>query len=107
MVGDTTDGDRVEKSFRGISQRLAVHYLRNLGGHPVVDGEPQEPDSDVESTGVDTVVGEGWTAELSNRKVNPAGSIMLTEVSVIFTGEPQILSELVKKFSRKAMRAGG
>ena len=28
---------RVERTFRGISVRLARHYLTNLGGDPVAD----------------------------------------------------------------------
>ncbi len=102
-----TDEYQVEKVFRGISQRLAVHYLRNLDGRPIVDGVEHAAESDVESEGVSTVVGDGWKAALDSTKVNPAGSLMLTEVAVTFVGEPDVVDPLVKAFSQKAMRAGG
>lgn len=81
-----------EKSFRGISQRLAAHYLRNLGG----DGETD-----------DYVEGDEWSAELSAEKVNVAGSMTLTEVTIAFEGPADRLEPLIEAFSRKAMRAGG
>lgn len=83
---------RREKQFRGISQRLAAHYLRNLGG---------EGESD------DRIEGDGWHAELSAAKVNPVASITLTEVTVVFVGPEAVLDPLVEDFARKAMRAGG
>ncbi|WP_254545752.1 hypothetical protein [Halomarina pelagica] len=83
---------RREKSYRGISTRLAVQYLENLGGERVDDG---------------TVKGEGWRADLSAEKVDVAGSIRLTEVTVAFEGEEAVLEELIEDFDRKAMRAGG
>lgn len=92
------DGDeRVEKSFRGISQRLAVDYLQNLDGDHVsgsADGE-----------GEDVVEGDGWTATLTSEKVTVGGTLQLTEVTVVFEGDD--LGEVVDRFSRKAMRAGG
>lgn len=83
---------RTERSFRGISQRLARHYLENLGG-------------DVESD--DRVVGEDWVADLSSEKVSIGRSLSLTEVTVVFEGEEETLEPLVEKFAQKAMRAGG
>lgn len=87
--------ERVE-SYRGISRRLAVRYLRNLGG------ETDAPDE--EAT---TVTGDGWRAELSAEKVNAGGSLTLTEVTVRFAGDAATLDDLVPAFDRKAMRAGG
>lgn len=83
---------RREKSFRGISQRLAAHYLRNLGG----EGETN-----------DLIEGDEWRADLSAEKVNVAGSMTLTEVTIVFEGPADRLESLVEDFSRKAMRAGG
>ncbi len=83
---------RVEKSFRGISQRLARHYLCNLGGEEVDD---------------DRVEADDWVATLSSQKVNPVGSFQLTEVTITFEGADATLEPLVEKFSQKAMRAGG
>lgn len=86
--------DRRTEAFRGISARLALRYLENLGGERVAD---------------DRVAGEGWTAGVSAEtvQVTETGSLELTEVTVVFEGEPGVLDTLVEDFSRKAMRAGG
>ena len=81
-----------EKSFRGISLRLARHYLEKLGGD-VVDDERVE--------------GDGWTVSLSEEKVSIGPTLKLTEVTVVFEGDPDTLDALVDRFSQKAMRAGG
>ncbi|ADJ14330.1 hypothetical protein [Halalkalicoccus jeotgali] len=83
---------RTERSFRGISQRLARHYLSNLGGT-------------VESD--DRVVGESWEASLSSQKVSIGPSLSLTEVTIVFEGEEETLEPLIEDFAQKAMRAGG
>ncbi|MFB6132547.1 MAG: hypothetical protein ABEJ44_03985 [Halanaeroarchaeum sp.] len=83
---------RVERSFRGISVRLARHYLEGLGGD-IVDDE--------------TVEGPDWRATLSAETVAIGPSIELTEVTVVFEGEEETLSTLVDRFAQKAMRAGG
>jgi len=80
------------REFRGISKRLAVNYLKNLGG---------------EATGDGRVEGDDWRADLSAERVTVAGSIELTEVTVDFEGERAVLEPLVEDFARKAMRAGG
>jgi len=89
------------KAFRGISLRLAVHYLENLGGKRVDDGPPAEEAEEA------VVEGDGWRADLSAEKVNAAGSLQLTEVSIGFEGDEETLEPLIEKFSQKAMRAGG
>jgi hypothetical protein len=81
------------RSFRGISRRLAINYLENLGGESV-EGEWD-------------VAGDGWRATLSERKVAVGRSLELNEVTVTFEGEEAALDELIPKFARKAMRAGG
>ena len=83
---------RVERSFRGISIRLARQYLVGLGGE-VRDDE--------------TVVGPDWTATLSAESVAIGPSLELTEVTVVFDGPETALEDLVERFSRKAIRAGG
>lgn len=85
------------RSFRGISRRLAIGYLENLGGERV-EGEA-DGDWDVE--------GNGWHADLSEAKVEIGPSLQLTEVTVTFEGEDDTLAELIPKFAQKAMRAGG
>ncbi len=83
---------RREKSFRGISVRLARNYLENLGG---------------EAVGEDRVEGDGWTATLSAETVSVGRSLTLTEVTVAFEGDEAVLDDLIDRFSQKAMRAGG
>ena len=84
--------ERREKSYRGISVRLARHYLEKLGGEIVSD---------------ERVKGEGWTASLSAEKVSIGPTLSLTEVTVVFEGDPEVLDPLIERFSQKAMRAGG
>jgi MoaD family protein len=91
--GDTAaESATREKAFRGISERLAREYLVKLGGEKVDDHRVEGPD---------------WSVETSAEKVNVAGSMQLTEVTVVFEGPPATLEPLMEKFGRKAMRAGG
>jgi hypothetical protein len=87
----------VEKSYRGITERLARHYLSNLGGE--IEGGDPEGDGDV--------VADDWRASISSEKVGIGPSVELTEVTVVFEGEEDALDGLVEDFSQKAMRAGG
>lgn len=82
------------REFRGISKRLAAQYLETLGGERTDDAG-------------DRIEGDGWTAQLEERKVNPAASIVLNEVVVRFRGEESTLRPLIDAFAQKAMRAGG
>ncbi|ELZ11429.1 hypothetical protein C478_13500 [Natrinema thermotolerans DSM 11552] len=82
----------LERSFRGISERLVVRYLTNLGGEQVAD---------------DTVEGEDWTATFSSERVGVGPSLQLTEVTIVFEGDEETLEPLVEQFAQKAMRAGG
>lgn len=82
------------RQFRGISKRLAIHYLEGLGGTRVDDAG-------------DRVEGDGWSAALSAEKVDVAGSISLTEVTVEFDGDADRLEPVVERFEQKAVRAGG
>jgi hypothetical protein len=81
-----------EKSFRGISLRLARHYLEKLGGEAVND---------------ERIEADDWTASLSAEKVSIGPTLKLTEVTVVFEGDPDALDGLIERFSQKAMRAGG
>lgn len=90
--------EREEVAYRGISRRLAAHYLVNLGGELIGTDDPAE------ATRVD---GDGWRVGLSAETVKAAGSISLTEVTAEFAGEPEALAELLPKYRQKAMRAGG
>jgi len=90
--------ERETVAYRGISRRLAAHYLVNLGGELVGTDDPAE------ATRVD---GDGWRVALSAEKVRAAASITLTEVTASFAGDPDALAELLPKYRQKAMRAGG
>ncbi|WP_306061423.1 hypothetical protein [Natronococcus wangiae] len=83
---------RVERSFRGISERLAIRYLTNLGGERVDE---------------ETVEGDDWTAAISSDTADVGPTLSLTEVTVVFEGDPETLEPLVEDFAQKAMRAGG
>ena len=83
---------RVERSFRGISLRLALKYMESIGGEVVGDREAR---------------GDGWQAELSAETVAIGPSLELTEVTVVFEGEEAVLDSVVPAFARKAIRAGG
>ncbi|MFC6765267.1 hypothetical protein [Natrinema soli] len=83
---------RVERSFRGISERLVLRYLTNLGGEQVAEN---------------TVAGDDWTATFSSEKVGIGPSLQLTEVTVVFEGDDDSLEPLIERFAQKAMRAGG
>lgn len=93
MSDDEESPTRREKSFRGISERLAITYLEHLGGERTDAG--------------DAVEGDGWRASLSSETVSIGATLELTEVTVAFEGEADVLDETVEKFSQKAMRAGG
>ena len=98
-VPPTEDGwVRREVAYRGISRRLAAHYLVNLGGHLVDADDP---------TAATRVDGDGWRATLRAETVTAAASITLTEVTVSFAGETAVLEALLPRFKQKAMRAGG
>lgn len=86
--------ERRVKSFRGISERLAIHYLENLGGEQIDESVVEDADSE-------------WRAELSAETVSVGPSLSLTEVTVAFEGTASALDPLIEQFSRKAMRAGG
>jgi asparagine synthetase A len=88
-----------EKAFRGISKRLAVHYLTNLGGE-LVDGDPEDREAA-------RVEADDWTATLTVDTVSIGPTVKLTEVTVAFEGSEEALDSLVEQFSQKAMRAGG
>ncbi len=83
---------RVERSFRGISMRLALKYMESVGA---------------ETVGDTTASGPGWRAELSSETVAIGPSLELTEVTVVFEGEKDVLDEVIEAFGKKAIRAGG
>ncbi|EMA31088.1 hypothetical protein C446_16150 [Halobiforma nitratireducens JCM 10879] len=95
-LGDPTPGmtTRVERSFRGISERLVVRYLTNLGGKRVAEDTVEDEDGE-------------WKATFSSDTVEIGPSLTLTEITIVFEGEKEPLESLIDDFARKAMRAGG
>ncbi|WP_251329261.1 hypothetical protein [Haloplanus pelagicus] len=88
----TDDWVRRERSFRGISKRLAIQYLETLGAEQVAD---------------DRVEGDDWAADLSAQTVGVGPSVSLTQIDFVFEGDPDTLDPLIERFAQKAMRAGG
>jgi len=90
------DGEakRIERSWRGISERLALEYLEGLGAERVDEHAVEAGD---------------WRARTSAEKVSiyEGSTVKLTEVTVVFEGDPGTLDALVDRFAQKAMRAGG
>jgi hypothetical protein len=83
---------RRERSFRGISRRLAVQYLETLGAEQVSEGRVEADD---------------WAADLSAQTVGVGPSVSLTQIDFVFEGDPDVLDPLIERFAQKAMRAGG
>lgn len=114
---------RVEKSYRGISARLAVHYLEGLGGDRVTDPAAvggssagrrdrgslaSAADHDEDPYLPAAVAGDDWQATLEVEEVAiGGGGLTLHEVTVVFEGESGTVEPLVEQFSQKAIRAGG
>lgn len=80
------------RTYRGISERAARHYLTRVGGELHDDG---------------TVSGDGWRASVSSEMVGIGPTLELTEVTVTFEGDAGTLEDLIERFSQKAIRAGG
>lgn len=81
-----------ERSFRGISRRLAVHYLTGIGGDRVAENR---------------VEGDDWSVDLTESTATVGPTLSLTQVDVRFEGDPAALDDVVARFAQKAMRAGG
>lgn len=83
---------RETRAFRGLTLEQAVKYLENLGG---------------DRTGKTLIQGEGWDAQLSTRSVPVGPSYRLTEVTVTWTGNQDVLENVIFRFRLKAFRAPG
>jgi len=88
----TDAGVRIVRRFRGLTLDRARDYLVLLGGRLVDDG---------------VVEGDGWRAQLSARRVPIGPSYRLTEVTVEWTGEPDLVEPVVLQFRCKTFRAPG
>lgn len=83
---------RVTRRFRGLTLEQAVRYLEHLGGRQVGDTR---------------VEGPGWGADLTTRKVPVGPSYRLTEVTVTWTGRPEVIEPIILQFRLKTFRAPG
>lgn len=105
---------QIQKAYRGISKRLAIHYLSGLGGTPLDEaGDPVDDagEETAQAERVERVTSDTWSAHLDTRTVAVGGTLQLTEIQIRFESDDDdaeaVLSELVEAFSQKAMRAGG
>ncbi len=101
---------RVEKRIRGISTRLAIHYLEGLGGRPIdAGGRPVDGAGDTREAAarVDRVVADDWGVTLGTASVSIGPTLEVTELVLTFEGEDGVLEEVLAAFTRKARRAGG
>lgn len=83
---------RTTRRFRGLTLEQAIGYLEHLGGTRET---------------ARTVTGEGWEANLSQRTVPVGPSYRLTEITITWDGEVDVVDRLVARFRRKAFRAPG
>ena len=96
--GSEGEADRAEtvvheESYRGISARLALGYLENLGGDRLTD---------------ETVGTDHWRVTVTeDDPVRIGPSLTMTPVKVRFEAAPGRVDDLIERFERKAMRAGG
>ncbi|WP_369684816.1 hypothetical protein [Halalkalicoccus sp. NIPERK01] len=83
---------RETRQFRGVTLEQSVGYLEALGG---------------ERVGENDVEGDGWQAHLSARKVPVGPSYRLTEVTITWSGEEDVLEPVILRFRLKTFRAPG
>ena len=83
---------RETRAFRGVTLEQALNYLENLGG---------------ERTGRTDIAGDGWEAHLSAEKVPVGPSYRLTEVTVNWIGDKDVLESVIFRFRLKTFRAPG
>ena len=93
---------RLERSYRGISERLAIRYLEKLGGERIEEHVVESAGGDGDEAG-----GHDWRATLTAETVSIGPTMKLTEVTVLLEGEEETVEALLERFSQKAMRAGG
>lgn len=80
------------RRFRGLTREQAIRYLCNLGGT---------------RRDAHTVTGDEWEAHISTRTVPVGPSYRLTEVEISWTGQLEILEDVIPRFRLKAFRAPG
>lgn len=80
------------RAFRGLTRDRAIGYLETLGGDRIDENH---------------VEGDGWRADLET-SIEPVGpSYRLTQVSVTWVGDRDVLEDIIFRFRLKAFRAPG
>jgi hypothetical protein len=86
------EGVRISRSFRGLTEDMAIRYLENTGAKRVGEHEFE---------------GDGWRATLSVERVPVGPTSRLTEVTVTWIGDEDVLEPVITAFRVKAFRAPG
>ena len=80
------------RRFRGLTAEQAIGYLENLGGR-------RRSETEIE--------GDQWEAKLTVGRVPVGPSYRLTEVTITWVGDMDVLEPIIYRFRRKAFRAPG
>ena len=86
------EGVRITRSFRGLTEDMAIRYLENTGAKRVGEHEFE---------------GDGWRATMSVDRVPVGPTFRLTEVTVTWIGDEDALEPVITAFRVKAFRAPG
>ncbi|MFT4890464.1 MAG: hypothetical protein ACI9YT_001379 [Halobacteriales archaeon] len=86
------EGVRITRSFRGLTEEMAIRYLENTGAERVGEHEFE---------------GDGWRATMSVDRVPVGPTFRLTEVTVTWVGDEDVLEPVITAFRVKAFRAPG
>lgn len=86
------EGVRITRSFRGLTEDVAIRYLEHTGAERVGDHEFE---------------GDGWRATMSVDTVSVGPTFRLTEVTVTWIGDEDVLERVIAAFRVKALRAPG
>ncbi|MEF8757910.1 MAG: hypothetical protein V5A33_06710 [Halobacteriales archaeon] len=87
-----TEGVRITRSFRGLTEEMAIRYIQNTGAERVGEHEFE---------------GGGWRATMSVDRVPVGPTFRLTEVTVTWVGAEDVLERVITAFRVKAFRAPG
>ena len=90
---EESDGTlRIVRAFRGLTIRQAIGYLESLGGRRVDET---------------TVEADTWSARLDAERQPVGPSYRLTTVTIEWTGDPEVVEDVVTGFRLRAFRAPG
>lgn len=81
-----------EREVRGIPLWLLREYLEAEGGEVGADGQ---------------IMGDGWTARLTQLEDYQIGSLRVGQVRIAIEGEPVPMAHLQQVMEKKLIRGGG